>query len=223
SSDLDSVVLLLLRRDKFDFKSDFAGFGNADCLAELLELPQDIRVEVSELLDGLPREDFIFTWRNAADRETAVFVRDCGLDQIGSISKTVRHHHGLNAGDRLGFLINKRSVDLPGSGTEDNFECAGDRSRNLKKLIDDIRAVEASILHVEIRRNTNHEAIISGKDVVQRECSIGGHWPGKLFVPAGSCRRQLNVDRLEAVDGGQLAGFKARPLAAGKTTRHRAH
>src|SRR5947199_5997790 len=142
------------------------GLGNPAFLAVLVEVPQATRIEVSVVLDGLPREDFIFTWRNAADRETAVFVRDCSLDQIGAISKTVRHHHGLNAGDRLGFLINKRSVDLSGSGTKDNFEYAGDRSRNLKKLIDDIRAVEASILHVEIRRNMNHEAILSGNDVV---------------------------------------------------------
>ena len=38
----DSVVFLLLRRNKFDFESDFTGFGNADCLAERLELPQDM-------------------------------------------------------------------------------------------------------------------------------------------------------------------------------------
>src|SRR5262245_26302159 len=217
----DSVVFLLLGRDKFDFKSDFAGFGNADCLAELLELPQDIWIEVSELLDGLPSENFIFTWRNAADREMAVFVRDGSLEQIGALSKTVRHHHGLNAGYRLGFLINKRSFDLSGSGTEDNFECAGDRSRNLERDIHDIRPVETSILHVEVWRNMNHEVIISGKDIVQRECAIGGHWPGKLFVPAGICRRQLNVDRLKTVDRGELAAFKADVPADGKPRRHR--
>ena len=43
----DSVVLLLLRRNEFDFQSDFAGFGNGDGLAELLELPQDIRIDSS--------------------------------------------------------------------------------------------------------------------------------------------------------------------------------
>src|SRR5438094_9250178 len=73
---------------------------------------QEIRIEVGEFLNGFPSEDFVFTWRDAAKDEMAIWVRDCGLVTTKPVAKPVRNQDGLNSGDRLRLLVKHVSVNL---------------------------------------------------------------------------------------------------------------
>src|SRR5437868_688708 len=101
-------------RNDVHINSILGGFRNSHRFTLLLKCLQEIRIEVSVFLNGFPGEDFVVTWRDAANDEMTLWVRDRVSVAIKPVAKPIGNHDNLNAGNRLRLFIEHRSVDLAG-------------------------------------------------------------------------------------------------------------